>query len=107
MGIPNFAKMREQCEAMRAEKIAAFPDGSVVAVESERFHGVGIVSYDDDGCPLEKLPVRVESLNVWWYPIEDCQPYDGRMPSWMRGYMRSQRQRRMRRTSTDAASGAA
>ena len=47
---------------------------------------------------LEQLAVRVESLNVWWYPIEDCKPYAGRMPTWMRGYMRSHKITRQRNT---------
>src|SRR5215211_8312642 len=87
MAIPNFAKMREQVEQMRAQKIAAFPYGVMVQVNSERFHGIGFV-VRDDSCPLEKLAVRVESLNVWWYPIEDCQPYHGKMPSWIRSLFR-------------------
>lgn len=94
MGIPDFTKMREQATAMRAEKEAVFPMGSVVAVESKRFHGVGMVAYDER-CPIEQLAVLVESLNVWWYPIEDCQPYEGRMPSWLRGHMRSHNIRRV------------
>lgn len=93
MGLPNFRAIREQCEAMRAQKLATFPAGSVVAVNNERFHGVGIVAFDET-CPLEKLAVRVESLNVWWYPLEDCAPYSGRMPSWMRSYMRQEQIRR-------------
>lgn len=95
MAIPNFKKIREDCERMRAEKNAAFPADSVVSVESERFHGVGVVAFDET-CPLEKLAVLVESLNVWWYPIEDCKPYEGTMPSWMRGYMRSHNRTRIK-----------
>lgn len=87
--------MREDCERMRAEKIAAFPVNSIVSVESERFHGIGIVAFDET-CPLEKLAVRVESLNVWWYPIEDCQPYNGRMPTWMRSELRRMKAKRQK-----------
>jgi hypothetical protein len=87
MAIPDFAKMREQCEQTRAQKSAAFPYGVMVQVNNERFHGIGFVDRDES-CPLEKLPVRVESLNVWWYPIEDCQVYAGRMPSWIRSWFR-------------------
>jgi hypothetical protein len=96
MGLPNFRAMREQVEQIRAQKIAAFPKYSMVQVESERFHGIGIVADSDaDGCPLEKLAVRVESLNIWWYPIEDCQPYHGRMPSWIRTFFRQHNLRRV------------
>lgn len=94
MGLPDFRAIREQCEQMRAQKNATFPVGSLVQVESERFHGIGIVSIDES-CPLEKLAVRVESGNVWWYPVEDCQPYSGRMPSWIRSFNRSHRRRRV------------
>lgn len=94
MGIPNFRAMREQCEAMRAQKNAAFPKYSMVQVDSERFHGIGFVD-ELEGCPLEKLAVRVESLNIWWYPIEDCQPYNGKMPSWIRSFFRQHNLRRV------------
>lgn len=104
MAIPDFTKMREQCALMREQKNATFPVGSVVAVESERFHGIGIVSLNES-CPLEQLAVRVESLNVWWYPIEDCKPYTGKMPSWMRGYMRSMKMRRTQPTARLPALG--
>lgn len=86
MGIPDFRAMREQCELIRAQKNATFPINSVVAVDSESFHGVGLVTNSD--CPLEQLPVLVQSGNVWWYPLEDCKPHAGKMPSWLRGYMR-------------------
>lgn len=87
MGLPDFRAIREQCEQIRAQKNIVFPYGCMVQVNSERFHGIGYVVHDDS-CPLEKIPVRVESLNVWWYPIEDCQPYAGKMPSWIRSLFR-------------------
>lgn len=99
MSIPNFREMREQIAAIRAVKNETFPIGSIVSVDNERFHGLGIVSRDET-CPLDKLAVRVESLNVWWYPTEDCQPYSGRMPSWMRGYMQSHKIRRTQATTS-------
>ena len=94
MGIPNVRAMRQQCEAMRAQKLAAFPYGCMVEVNSDRFHGIGFV-VKDESCPLEKLAVRVESLNVWWYPIEDCQPYSGKMPSWIRSLFRQHKMKRV------------
>jgi hypothetical protein len=87
MGIPDFRKIREQCEQIRAQKDAVFPVGSMVQVNNERFHGIGFV-VRDESCHIESLPVRVESLNVWWYPTEDCQPYHGKMPSWIRAIFR-------------------
>jgi hypothetical protein len=87
MGLPYFRAIRERVEQIRAQKNDAFPYGVMVQVDSERFHGIGFV-VRDDSCPLEKLPVRVESLNVWWYPIEDCQVYTGKMPSWIRSWFR-------------------
>ena len=98
MGIPDFRAMREQCEQMRAQKEAAFPPGIMVQVDSARFHGIGY-AVRDESCPLEKVAVRVESLNVWWYPIEDCKPYSGKMPSWIRRHFRQFKMRRV-----DAAS---
>ena len=94
MGLPNFRAMREQCEQMRAQKLAAFPHGCMVQVNSDRFHGIGFV-VKDESCPLEKLAVRVESLNVWWYPVEDCQPYHGKMPSWIRSLFRKHNLKRV------------
>lgn len=102
MGIPDFRAMRESVEQMRAQKNATFPIDSLVQVESERFHGIGIVSLDES-CPLEKLAVRVESLNVWWYPLEDCKPYNGTMPSWIRTFNRRWRRHRTRSAETSAA----
>lgn len=94
MAIPNFRAMREQCEQMRADKNAAFPYGVMVQVSNEHFHGIGFVDRDES-CPLEKLPVRVESQNVWWYPIEDCQVYVGKMPSWIRSWFRARNMKRV------------
>ena len=94
MGIPDFRAMREQCEQIRAEKARVFPPGIMVMVESDRFHGIGYV-VKDESCPIEKLAVRVESLNVWWYPTEDCQPYHGRMPSWIRSHFRGYKMKRV------------
>jgi hypothetical protein len=104
MGIPNFRAMRQQVEEIRTQKAITFPKYSLVQVDSERFHGIGIVADSDmDGCPLEKLAVRVESLNIWWYPIEDCQPFTGKIPSWIRTFFRKQgiRHLALRLTSTD------
>jgi hypothetical protein len=98
MGLPDFRAIREQCEQVRARKAATFPYGSMVQVSNERFHGIGFVDRDES-CPLEKLPVRVESQNVWWYPLEDCQPYAGKMPSWIRLWFR---QHNMTRVDHDA-----
>lgn len=96
MSIPDFKAIREQVERIRAQKLAAFPRHSMVQVNSERFHGIGIVCDSDiDGCPLEKLAVRVESMNIWWYPLEDCQPYTGRMPSWIRSFFRQNKLKRV------------
>lgn len=94
MAIPNFSAMREQCEQMRAQKTAAFPKYSMVQVDNERFHGIGFVD-ELEGCPLEKLAVLVESLNIWCYPIEDCQRYHGRMPSWIRRFFRQHNLKRV------------
>lgn len=94
MGLPDFRAMREQIEQMREQKLAAFPIGCMVQVDTDRFHGIGFV-VRDESCPLEKLAVRVESLNVWWYPTEDCQPYSGRMPSWIRSLFRQYKMKRV------------
>lgn len=102
MGIPNFAEWRERCDEMRREKLAAFPNGSLVSVNSDRFHGVGIVTHDE-GCPIDSLAVRVENENIWWYPIGDCQPYHGNMPSWTRRYFRRHGMRKIQATASASA----
>ena len=71
MPVPGFADWGDLVAAMRAMRTSVFPVDSVVRVDDPRFHGIGIVSRDE-ACPIEKLAVRVESLNVWWYPIEHC-----------------------------------
>lgn len=94
MGIPNFREMRTQIEQMRVQKQATFPFGSMVEVNSDRFHGIGI-AVRDESCPLEQLAVYVESLNTWWYPMEDCKPYHGKMPTWIRSQMRQWKMKRV------------
>ena len=91
--VPGFADWGDLVAAMRAMRTSVFPVDSVVRVDDPRFHGIGIVSRDE-ACPIEKLAVRVESLNVWWYPVEHCQPYRGAMLHWMRRFLRSHRARR-------------
>lgn len=50
----------------------AFPLSSVVAVACPQYTGPGIVTMED-GCPPDKVPVRLENGNVWWYPVEACK----------------------------------
>lgn len=50
-----------------------FPVGLKVRVDDPRFKGVGCVTRED-ACPPDKLPIILESGNVWWYPIENCSP---------------------------------
>ena len=48
-----------------------FPQGSVVRIGDVQFCQLAIVFYDED-CPPDQLPLLMESGNVWWYPIEQC-----------------------------------
>lgn len=67
-----------------------FPVGSEVRVECSQFKGFGFVSRQD-GCPPDRLPVRLENGNTWQYPIEACQApgFDSGLPRWMQSELNS------------------
>tara|TARA_R110002049_G_scaffold59417_1_gene160660 strand:+ start:2861 stop:3286 length:426 start_codon:yes stop_codon:yes gene_type:complete len=72
--------------AIESELDRVFPFECVVRVSNPSFHGVGIVARND-ACPAHKLPVLVESGNVWFYEIETIderltRPRD--WPVWVR-----------------------
>jgi hypothetical protein len=49
----------------------AYPYKSYVYVSCTQYTGHGIV--DNDGnCPVDKLAVRLENGNTWWYPLDAC-----------------------------------
>lgn len=55
-------------------KLRKFPSRCVVVVESERYSGFGILAYgSNEPPPLDRLPVELESGNVWWYGLEECR----------------------------------
>lgn len=64
--LATFRECGQQLQALADER---FPVGCIVRVDSPRFHGIGEVRGNDD-CPLDKLPVLVESGNTWWYELE-------------------------------------
>lgn len=50
-----------------------FPQGSFVKVDAPTFHGVGFLDWRDYTGPYDKLPVKIENGNVWWYHIAHCE----------------------------------
>ena len=50
-----------------------FSIGLRVLVNTTQYNGPGVVA-DPDGCPLDKVAVRLPNDNVWWYPIESVIP---------------------------------
>jgi hypothetical protein len=64
--LATFRECGQQLQAVVDER---FPVGCIVRVNNPRFHGIGEVRGSDD-CPLDKLPVLVESGNTWWYELE-------------------------------------
>jgi hypothetical protein len=50
-----------------------FPIGSEVIVSADRYNGNGIVIKDYQ-CPPTSIPVKIENGNIWYYPLESCQP---------------------------------
>ncbi|MEK0451176.1 MAG: hypothetical protein RL088_3444, partial [Verrucomicrobiota bacterium] len=64
------ARYRAVCEELEAYRIRRFPRRSFVHVEGV---GVGVV-VATDGCPPHKIPVLVESGNVWFYELDRCEP---------------------------------
>lgn len=63
---------RETGRLLERDREQLFPRGCVVRVEHNRFTGLGLVAYSED-CPLDQLPVLLESGNIWWYELETCQ----------------------------------
>lgn len=59
--------------AQLAAKNEIFPDLTVVIVSHPRYHGDGIVRYED-GTPPGDLAVMLCNGNVWRYPVIDCKP---------------------------------
>lgn len=58
------------CAALENHRAIHFPRRSFVRVEGI---GVGVV-VATDGCPPHKIPVLVESGNVWFYEMTKCEP---------------------------------
>lgn len=67
------ARYMQAQRRLAAEKLKWFPVGTLVAVDSPRYEGLGVV-VTDASCPLSKLPVRIENGNVWYYEVTDCFP---------------------------------
>ncbi len=59
--------------ALVLAKLQLFPLHKPVIVNCPRYRGHG-VRVPDHGEPPEQIAVRLENGNVWWYPIENCQP---------------------------------
>jgi len=80
--INNF---REASIALRAWKVKTFPHGQIVRVDCKgRYEGYGIVERQDE--PPDKLAVRLENGNVWWYPLDDCVKAEpsALLPLWLK-----------------------
>lgn len=58
------------CAALENHRAIHFPRRSFVRVEGI---GVGVV-VAQDGCPPHKIPVLLDSGNVWWYEMTKCEP---------------------------------
>ena len=65
-------RWRELTNAIQDWKAAAFPVGAIVYVECPQYNGYGIATADRD-CRTDRLSVKLENGNVWWYPLECCQ----------------------------------
>ena len=64
-------RWHELTRLIREWKDSEFPIGAVVYVDCAQYKGHGIVSADRD-CRDDRLPVRLQNGNVWWYPVEAC-----------------------------------
>jgi hypothetical protein len=64
---------KELTDAIQFIRRKRFPPGTLVCVDCEQYCGPGTVvsqGIQDEGCPLDKVSVRLESGNTWWYPID-------------------------------------
>ena len=81
---------REHRDRLREAIDREYPFGAVVKVDHGNFHGIGIVTRTSD-CPLDCLPVLVESGNVWYYELETIEyriPNVYSWPRWIRDQKR-------------------
>lgn len=83
---------REVSRQLLSYKDKYFPLGAIVQVDTSGWENVDCSHYKGFGvsvgkcseCPPDKLAVRVESGNVWYYPLECCEiKSGGPVPSWI------------------------
>lgn len=70
------AKIREFQEYIIGYKHKIFPTGCSVLVNCDRYYGPGIVGYHTNQCPIDRIPVKLENGNTWYYLVECCERID-------------------------------
>ena len=60
-------------ERLKKNRDTKFPAGTPVKVNHGRYHGPGVAVVDVE-CPPNKVAVRLENGNVWWYESETVTP---------------------------------
>jgi hypothetical protein len=63
-----------------------FPVHSVVFVTSPAYSGFGRVAPEGEDVPPDKLAVKLQNENVWWYALENCsKPSNSfNLPMWLK-----------------------
>lgn len=57
-------------KSLHEYRTARYKSGQFVRVNDARFKGVGMVCAYSSEIPPNKLPIRLENNNVWWYDLE-------------------------------------
>lgn len=63
---------RKAAKELAEWKSVTFQSGAIVEVNHPRCHSYGLVEIKD-GTPTDKLAVKLENGNVWWYEVECCR----------------------------------
>jgi hypothetical protein len=72
--IDRFVRQYEDArENLIDAKWGAFPIGTPVLVDCPQYSGPGIITQEAN-TPPNKVAVRLENGNVWWYPILSVVP---------------------------------
>lgn len=77
--------------AIVEQRSISFPDGSVVYVDCDKFHGYGIVR-DIPECWPDHVAVQVQSGNTWYYEMERVTRFripQSEWPEWILRYKRA------------------
>lgn len=69
-------KIKEYENLILEYKEKNFPFGCKVMVNADRYVGPGVVNRYTSDLPINKIPVKLENGNTWYYLVECCERAD-------------------------------